>query len=210
MPLLTTKPVAPPPMPTPMPPLPLPAASPSYAPDPASVFADREGRRWAIVVDLPALRRVHAMTGERMTAIMTGGRGSDALLSLISDEIRFSGVLWACLKPDAEAAGIGEEQFYGALRHQELRAAGPPFLEALADFFDYPLSSLLKRLAAVARQLLAQGQQVAQAAMDTLAQAEQASDTIDLPSPSPSLSDPSVASSPLPASATSTGGDSAT
>jgi len=96
-------------------------------------FADSAGRQWKVELTLGAAKRIQALTGVNLLEL---DRGDPPLLTRLGlDVMLLCDVIFAVLEPQAEAAGVSDEQFGEALGGEAILAARTAFFEELADFF---------------------------------------------------------------------------
>ncbi len=96
-----------------------------------SSFKDTNGRSWPVRITVATIRRIKDLTGLELGSLSN----SQALADISGDYLRLSRVLYAIVKPDADAVKITEDQFLDALSGDCLEQASSAFVEALADFF---------------------------------------------------------------------------
>jgi hypothetical protein len=114
-------------------------------------FKDTLGRPWTVDITLAALKRAKLFAGfdidaeiaipepkpgasltEKDEAAQASMRPIQALLD---DQIRFSNVLYAILKPQIDKAGLGQEEFDDGLGGECIENAQLAFVSGLHDFF---------------------------------------------------------------------------
>ncbi|MCJ7543370.1 MAG: hypothetical protein MUP47_02200 [Phycisphaerae bacterium] len=88
-------------------------------------------RLWNVAIDVNALRRLRAAVHVDLMEAIQG----DLLDKLAADPVLLVDVLWVLCREQAEAAGITDEQFGGAVIGDVIEAATDALLEELADFF---------------------------------------------------------------------------
>jgi hypothetical protein len=94
-------------------------------------FKDTLGREWAIALNVTAVRRIRDLAKVDLLDF-TEGR---IFARLADDPVLLADVLYATLKPDADAKGVSDEEFGRALAGDAIEAATGALLEELADFF---------------------------------------------------------------------------
>jgi hypothetical protein len=90
------------------------------------------------------MKRVKQLTGVLLTSLV-----EDKLLplaELIGDPVRLVDTLYAIVQPQADAAGVTDEQFGRSLGGDSLEQAANAFVEGLLDFFPSRQRDLLKQL----------------------------------------------------------------
>ena len=96
-------------------------------------FNDSAGRTWKLELTIAAAKRVKALTGTDLLALDQGD--PPALTKLGLDVMLLCDVIFAVLQPQADAAGVSDEQFGESLGGEAILAARNAFFEELADFF---------------------------------------------------------------------------
>lgn len=99
-------------------------------------FRDSQGRLWDLSVTVAAVRRVKALTGVDLYALLEDGFGP--LADLLSDPCKLADVLYAVCRPAAEERQVTDEQFGEALAGDVLDAASEALVQAVIDFFPQP------------------------------------------------------------------------
>jgi hypothetical protein len=113
-------------------------------------FRDSAGRAWAVDLTIGAARRVRTLLGVDLLALTDGTpRLIDRLIEDLGLQID---VIYAIVKPQADAAGIIDEQWGQSLGGEAAAAAIGVFWEELVDFF-HPLRPAMEQLARAARHL---------------------------------------------------------
>ena len=121
-------------------------------------WTDTENRRWLLAINVFQLRRVKALTGVELPALLEdGGKPLGALLQNIE---QLANVLWVLSEEEAKAAGIDEEHFARALAGDALNQAGDAFVEELLDFFP------VARARAALKKTLAKGREVGERVLE--------------------------------------------
>jgi len=96
-------------------------------------FTDSAGRAWTLSLTLDAAKRVKSLLGVNLLEL---DKGDPPLLTRLgTDVILLCDVVFAILKPQAEAAGVTDEQFGAALGGDAILAAQTAFYEEMVDFF---------------------------------------------------------------------------
>jgi len=96
-------------------------------------FTDSAGRAWTLSLTLDAAKRVKSLLSVNLLEL---DKGDPPLLTKLgTDVILLCDVVFAILKPQAEAAGVTDEQFGGALGGDIILAAQTAFSEEMVDFF---------------------------------------------------------------------------
>ena len=110
-------------------------------------FNDSAGRTWTISLTLNAAKRVNSLLGVNLLDLdgrtdpkpQEGGEDRPTELPLLTrlgtDIILLCDVIFAIIKPQADAAGVSDEEFGAALGGEVIFAAQTAFYEELVDFF---------------------------------------------------------------------------
>jgi len=104
-------------------------------------FIDNAERKWSIQVNISAVKRVKALLGVDLLELA----GGDLLQRLVQDPVLLADVIYALIKPQADADGVTDEDFGAALAGDAIAEATTAMLEALADFFPSPKSGLIRK-----------------------------------------------------------------
>lgn len=97
------------------------------------MFTDTAGRTWTIALTIDAAKRVKQLLGVNLLE-MDGG-DPPLLTRLGTDIMLLCDVIFALVKPQADAAGVTDEQFGAALGGGAILAAQTALYEELVDFF---------------------------------------------------------------------------
>jgi len=104
-------------------------------------FTDTQGRVWSVAITVDAVKRVRALTGTDLLAVA----GGDLLERLSTDPILLADVLYACVKPEADAKQVSDIDFGRALAGDVIGAATTALLQDIIDFFPAPKRALLAK-----------------------------------------------------------------
>jgi len=96
-------------------------------------FTDSTGKTWTISLTIDAAKRVKGLAGVNLLDLTAGE--PPLLTRLGTDVILLCDVLYCLVKPQADAAGVTDEQFGSALGGEAILAAQTAFYEELVDFF---------------------------------------------------------------------------
>jgi hypothetical protein len=107
------------------------------------VFADAGGRKWEVGISVSTLGRVKSLAGINLLDVVD--RGSTLLDDLANDPISLCNVLFAIVKPQADALGVTDEQFGEALLGDSIADATDALIQAIIDFFPKARRSLLQK-----------------------------------------------------------------
>jgi len=96
-------------------------------------FTDNAGRSWTISLTIDAAKRVKGLLGVNLLELEQGD--PPLLTRLGTDVILLCDVIFALVKPQADAASVTDEQFGASLGGEAILAAHTAFYEELVDFF---------------------------------------------------------------------------
>lgn len=99
-----------------------------------TVYQDNKGRSWNLAISVATIKRVKATLGVDLLESL----GGKLLHDLVADPIMLCDVIYVIAQPQAEAAGVTDEQFGEALAGDAIDRAAAAFLEGLAGFFARP------------------------------------------------------------------------
>jgi hypothetical protein len=134
-------------------------------------FTDATGRAWSVIITVATLKRVRALANVDLLDV-----GGGALLErLAADPVLLADVLYAVVKPEADARQVNDEAFGQALAGDAIDHAATALLEALVAFFPQPrrrlLAQVLEKLAGWrAQALVAAEQRLADPELDAVVQ----------------------------------------
>lgn len=94
-------------------------------------FNDTQGRTWTVTINVDAIRRVRGLLDINLLDAVEG----KLLERLVSDPVLLCDILFALVKPEAEAKNVSDEDFGRALGGDVLDQATTALLEELVDFF---------------------------------------------------------------------------
>jgi len=104
-------------------------------------FTDTQGRSWTVHVTVDTIKRVRALTGTDLLAVA----GGDLLERLSTDPVLLADVLYAVVKPEADAKQVSDADFGRALAGDAISSATTAMLQDLVDFFPAPKRALLAK-----------------------------------------------------------------
>ncbi|MFH1022129.1 MAG: hypothetical protein V1809_01930 [Planctomycetota bacterium] len=104
-------------------------------------FKDNAGRTWAVAVDISAVKRVRSLLDVNLLDVLDGR----LIERLAGDPVLLCDVIFALVKPEADAKGITDEDFGRAMAGDVVEQATTAFLEALTDFFPQGKRRLLQK-----------------------------------------------------------------
>lgn len=94
-------------------------------------FTDTTGRPWNLIVNVPTMRRVREATGIHLVDLLNPAASEAGKLL---DPITRADVLFALVKPEADAAGVTADDFGAAMVGDADAAASRALVEAVCDF----------------------------------------------------------------------------
>jgi hypothetical protein len=107
-------------------------------------FNDNAGRTWTIAVNVDSIKRVKALIGVDLMESVEG----KLLERLTTEPILLCDVIYALCKPQADAAGVKDEDFGRAMAGDAIDLATTALLEELVDFFPARRRTLLANVLA--------------------------------------------------------------
>ncbi len=96
-------------------------------------FTDTAGRTWTLALTIDAAKRVKSVLDVNLLELEAGD--PPLLTRLGTDVILLCDVIFALVKPQADAAGMSDQEFAAALGGDVVLAAQTAFYEELVDFF---------------------------------------------------------------------------
>lgn len=104
-------------------------------------FTDRTNRSWSLDINVAGIKRVRKLLNVDLLQVLD--KGSELLRQLGTDLALLVDVLYALLKPDADAAGVSDEDFGRSFSGDSILHARTAFFEELTDFFPDPRARTL-------------------------------------------------------------------
>lgn len=121
-------------------------------------FTDNHGRTWSININIAAVKRVRsAMDIDLLDAV-----GGELLTRLADNIVMLVDLVYFLVKPEADNAGVSDEQFGEALAGPALDDAANAFMAELADFFPEAKGRVLRKAIAKVRQVETRAAEVAE------------------------------------------------
>jgi hypothetical protein len=96
-------------------------------------FKDTAGRTWTLQVNVGTIKRVRDLIGVDLLKVVENN--ARLLSELADDPIKLADVLYAVIKPEADAARVTDVQFGEAMYGDPIGDGFDSLLEALTDFF---------------------------------------------------------------------------
>ena len=115
-------------------------------------FTDTTGRTWELSLTIGAAKRVKGLLDVDLLDL--SGGNPPLITRLHTDAMLLVDVIWAILKPDAEARGVTDEQFAECLGGDAAWNAYLAFTAELEDFFRQFHRPDLERTVAINRRLM--------------------------------------------------------
>ncbi len=98
-------------------------------------FADSTGRTWNLDLTVGDIKRIRRRMGIDLMGLLDG---EPRLVDRIRDDLELAiNLVFAAIEPQAEAAGVTDEQFGHALTGEAASAALAALWGAVADFFRF-------------------------------------------------------------------------
>ena len=104
-------------------------------------FKDNAGRTWPVTVDVSAVKRVRSLLDVNLLDVLDGR----LIERLAGDPVLLCDVIYALVKPEADAKGVSDEDFGRAMAGDAIEHATTALLEELADFFPQGKRRLLQK-----------------------------------------------------------------
>ena len=97
-------------------------------------FKDNNGKEWCLSLTVGSVRRVRDIAGvDLLDSSENGG-----LIKIATDPIALTDAIYAACKPDADAAGVSQDQFCDAMFGDCIEQATAAMIEAVTDFIPNP------------------------------------------------------------------------
>ena len=113
-------------------------------------FTDNLGRTWTLVVNVAAIKRVRALCGVDLNAIVEVGRDNtptaELLERLSTDPVLLVDVLYAVCKPECDRKNISDEDFGAAMAGDAIEQATSALLDEVVDFFPTAKRTALQKI----------------------------------------------------------------
>ena len=105
-------------------------------------FTDNAARAWTIQVNVDALKRVKSLLDVDLMEAVDG----KLLQRMLDEPILLCDIIYALCKPQADAAGVSDEDFGRAMAGDAIDNATQALLEELVDFFPQRRRALLTKV----------------------------------------------------------------
>jgi len=127
-------------------------------------FTDNTGHDWIVPVTYGSIERAQTFSGVNLCEVLTG----ELFDRLQWDDLLISKILWAICKPEADQAGISQQQFQEAIQGEPIDAATEAILEGLDGFFSRRKRQILRDMRAMLREAEATRSKVTEKFRDTM------------------------------------------
>lgn len=118
-------------------------------------FTDNNGRTWCLTVNVATIKRVRAIAGIDLNAIVEMGEDGKPDISLLqrlsSDPVLLVDTLYAVCKPECDARNITDEDFGSAMAGDAIDAATSALLDEIVDFFPAAKRMAFKKILTASR-----------------------------------------------------------
>ena len=102
-------------------------------------FTDNLGRTWTLVVNVAAIKRVRAICGVDLNAIVEIDKDNNPTAELLerlsTDPVLLVDVLYAVCKTECDQKGVSDEEFGAAMAGDAIEQATGALLDEIVDFF---------------------------------------------------------------------------
>ena len=120
-------------------------------------FTDNLGRTWTLVVNVAAIKRVRALCGVDLNAIVEVDKNNtptaELLERLSTDPVLLVDVLYAVCKPECDRKNISDEDFGAAMAGDAIEQATSALLDEVVDFFPTAKRAALQKILAATRRI---------------------------------------------------------
>ncbi len=157
---------------------------------PLTSFTDANGTLWSVAISIAAVKRVRELTEVDLGKFFGRGPEAERTREQLSDLVTVANVLFAIVKPQADAKGITDEQFGEALVGDVIGQASEALIEGLLSF------QPSREGRAALRQLLAAQKRVAEGRLRAAVRKTMEPDSGDLSTSAPASSESTPAPSP--------------
>ena len=120
---------------------------------------DNLGRTWTLVVNVAAIKRVRALCGVDLNAIVEIDKNNNPTAELLerlsTDPVLLVDVLYAVCKPECEQKSVSDEDFGAAMAGDAIEQATAALLDEVVDFFPTAKRAALQKILAATRRIAA-------------------------------------------------------
>jgi hypothetical protein len=107
-------------------------------------FKDNAGRTWTVTVNVDAVKRVRSLLDVNLLEVVDG----HLIERLAADPVLLCDVIYALVKPEADAQQVTDQDFGRAMAGDAIDLATTALLEELVDFFPLGKRRLLQKAVA--------------------------------------------------------------
>jgi len=126
-------------------------------------FKDNAGRTWTVTVNVDAVKRVRSLLDVNLLEVVDG----KLIERLAADPVLLCDVLYALVKPDADAKQVTDQDFGRGMAGDAIDLATTALLEELVDFFPQGKRRLLQKALAKLKDWEAKALGVAEQKLDS-------------------------------------------
>ena len=120
-------------------------------------FTDNLGRTWTLVVNVAAIKRVRALCGVDLNAIVEIDKNNNPTAELLerlsTDPVLLVDVLYAVCKTECDQKGVSDEDFGAAMAGDAIEQATAALLDEVVDFFPTAKRAALQKILAATRRI---------------------------------------------------------
>ena len=120
-------------------------------------FTDNLGRTWTLVVNVAAIKRVRAICGVDLNAIVEIDKDNNPTAELLerlsTDPVLLVDVLYAVCKTECDQKGVSDEEFGAAMAGDAIEQATAALLDEVVDFFPTAKRAALQKILAATRRI---------------------------------------------------------
>lgn len=120
-------------------------------------FTDNLGRTWTLVVNVAAIKRVRALCGVDLNAIVEIDKDNNPTAELLerlsTDPVLLVDVLYAVCKTECDQKGVSDEEFGAAMAGDAIEQATAALLDEVVDFFPTAKRAALQKILAATRRI---------------------------------------------------------
>ena len=120
-------------------------------------FTDNLGRTWTLVVNVAAIKRVRALCGVDLNAIVEIDKENNPTAELLerlsTDPVLLVDVLYAVCKTECDQKGVSDEDFGAAMAGDAIEQATAALLDEVVDFFPTAKRAALQKILAATRRI---------------------------------------------------------
>ena len=120
-------------------------------------FTDNLGRTWMLVVNVAAIKRVRALCGVDLNAIVEIDKDNNPTAELLerlsTDPVLLVDVLYAVCKTECDQKGVSDEDFGAAMAGDAIEQATAALLDEVVDFFPTAKRAALQKILAATRRI---------------------------------------------------------